>query len=96
MAHPLFLKKSNCKNCYKCVRHCPVQSIRFSGNLAHVIADECVLCGQCYVVCPQDAQKILSEIEKVEMLLEGVRPSSHITMERESRRCLKQPKSWAS
>lgn len=74
MAHPLFLKKSNCKNCYKCVRHCPVQSIRFSGNLAHVIADECVLCGQCYVVCPQDAQKILSEVEKVEMLLEGDRP----------------------
>ena len=21
-----------CKNCYKCIRHCPVKAIRFSGN----------------------------------------------------------------
>ena len=34
MADCLTLKKSNCKNCYKCIRHCPVKSIRFSGNLA--------------------------------------------------------------
>ena len=74
MAHPIYLKKSDCKNCYKCVRHCPVQAIRFSGNLAHVIADECMLCGQCYVVCPQDAQKILSDVERVEMLLDGDAP----------------------
>ena len=28
----LTLKKANCKNCYKCIRHCPVKAIRFSGN----------------------------------------------------------------
>ena len=30
MASFLTLKKSNCKNCYKCIRHCPVKSILFS------------------------------------------------------------------
>ncbi|MBR6568863.1 MAG: 4Fe-4S binding protein, partial [Clostridia bacterium] len=48
----LTLKKSNCKNCYKCIRHCPVKAIRFSGNQAHIINNECILCGQCFVVCP--------------------------------------------
>ena len=37
MSNCLTLKKSNCKNCYKCIRHCPVKSIRFSGNQAHII-----------------------------------------------------------
>lgn len=69
MTHALTLKKSNCKNCYKCIRSCPVKSIRFSGDLAHIIADECVLCGQCYVVCPHNAQEIVGELEKVSVLL---------------------------
>lgn len=70
----LTLKKSNCKNCYKCIRHCPVKSIRFSGNQAHIIDEECILCGQCFVVCPQNAKQIVSEIEKVKVLLQGGAP----------------------
>ena len=56
MAEFLKLKKSNCKNCYKCIRHCPVKSIKFSGNQAHIVGNECILCGQCFVVCPQEAK----------------------------------------
>ncbi|NLZ36918.1 MAG: 4Fe-4S binding protein [Clostridiales bacterium] len=65
----LTLKKSNCKNCYKCIRHCPVKSIRFSGNQAYIIGDECILCGQCFVVCPQDAKQVVDETEKVRVFL---------------------------
>ena len=70
----LTLKKSNCKNCYKCIRHCPVKSIRFSGNQAYIIGNECILCGQCFVVCPQDAKQIVDETEKVKVLLHGNEP----------------------
>ena len=66
----LTLKKSNCKNCYKCIRHCPVKSIRFSGNQAYIIGNECIMCGQCFVVCPQDAKQIVDETEKVKVLLQ--------------------------
>ncbi|MBQ4158841.1 MAG: 4Fe-4S binding protein [Clostridia bacterium] len=66
----LTLKKSNCKNCYKCIRHCPVKAIRFSGNQAHIIGNECILCGQCFVVCPQDAKRIVNEVEKVKVLIQ--------------------------
>ena len=52
MPNCLTLKKSNCKNCYKCIRHCPVKSIRFFGNQAHIIGNECILCGHFFVVCP--------------------------------------------
>lgn len=74
MANCLTLKKSNCKNCYKCIRHCPVKSIRFSGNQAHIIGNECILCGQCFVVCPQNAKEIVNETEKVKVLLQSGAP----------------------
>lgn len=67
----LTLKKSNCKNCYKCIRHCPVKAIRFSGNQAHIIGDECILCGHCFVVCPQKAKEVVNETEKVRVLLQS-------------------------
>ena len=70
----LTLKKSNCKNCYKCIRHCPVKAIRFSGNQAHIISNECILCGQCFVVCPQNAKQIVNEIEKVKVLIQSGEP----------------------
>ena len=70
----LTLKKSNCKNCYKCIRHCPVKSIRFSGNQAYIIDNECIICGQCFVVCPQDAKQITDETEKVRVLLQSGAP----------------------
>ena len=70
----LTLKKSNCKNCYKCIRHCPVKAIRFSGNQAHIIGNECILCGQCFVVCPQNAKEIVNEVEKVKVLIQSGAP----------------------
>ncbi|MBQ8215973.1 MAG: 4Fe-4S binding protein [Clostridia bacterium] len=70
----LTLKKMNCKNCYKCIRHCPVKAIRFSGNQAHIIESECILCGKCYVVCPQNAKEIVSSVEKVQVLLQSGAP----------------------
>lgn len=70
----LTLKKSNCKNCYKCIRHCPVKSIRFSGNQAYIIGNECIMCGQCFVVCPQGAKEIVEETEKAKVLLQSGAP----------------------
>ena len=74
MSNCLTLKKSNCKNCYKCIRHCPVKAIRFSGNQAHIIGNERILCGQCFVVCPQNAKEIVNETEKVKVYLQSSAP----------------------
>ena len=74
MNEALQSQKSNCKNCYKCIRHCPVKSIRFSGNEAHIVHDECILCGHCFVVCPQNVKQIRSDTDKARVLLQGDAP----------------------
>ena len=74
MPNCLTLKKSNCKNCYKCIRHCPVKAIKFSGNQAHIIGNECILCGHCFVVCPQNAKEIVDGTEKARVLLQSGLP----------------------
>ena len=70
----LTLKKTNCKNCYKCISHCPVKAIRFSGNQAHIIDNECILCGECFVVCPQNAKEIINEREKAKVFIQSQEP----------------------
>ncbi|MDE6726123.1 MAG: 4Fe-4S binding protein [Ruminiclostridium sp.] len=74
MSQYLKLKKSNCKNCYKCIRHCPVKSIRFFENQAFIVEDECILCGQCFVVCPQNAKEIKNDIDTAKALIAGGSP----------------------
>ena len=72
MAEYLKLKKSNCVNCYKCIRHCPVKSIKYSTGQAQIVSDECILCGQCFVVCPQNAKEIRNDVPRaIELLKEG-------------------------
>ena len=74
MAEFLKLKKSNCKNCYKCIRNCPVKSIRFSGGQANILGNECILCGRCFVVCPQNAKEIVSSLETVKVMIHDAAP----------------------
>ena len=69
MTEYLKLKQSNCKNCYKCIRNCPVKSIRFRDNQANIISDECILCGRCFVVCPQNAKQIRDDIPAAKALI---------------------------
>ncbi|MDR1972460.1 MAG: 4Fe-4S dicluster domain-containing protein [Treponema sp.] len=71
MAEYLTLKTTNCKNCYKCLRHCPVKSIRFENDHAFIVPEECVLCGNCFVICPQNAKEIRTDIAAAEELIKG-------------------------
>ena len=74
MANCLTLKKSNCKSCFRCVRKCPVKAIRFTGNQAQIIGNECILCGNCVVQCPQNAKEIADSTEKVRVLIQSGDP----------------------
>ncbi len=74
MTDYLKLKTSNCKNCYKCIRNCPVKSIGFSKDQANILGEECILCGQCFVACPQNAKEIRNDIGKAKELIESGAP----------------------
>ena len=73
MNHCLKTADSNCKNCYKCIRNCPIKALRMTDEQAHIIRDECVLCGECYVVCPQNAKQIRNDTDKVLSLIDSGR-----------------------
>lgn len=59
------LNKSNCKNCYKCIRNCPVKSIAYRDEQIRIIGDECIYCGNCLLICPQNAKSINSDLPKI-------------------------------
>ena len=71
---PLTLKKSNCRSCFRCVRKCPIKAIRFSANQAHIISNECILCGNCVVECPQNAKQIVDETSRVRVMIQSGAP----------------------
>ncbi len=58
-------KEANCKNCYKCLRSCQVKSIAFKNEQAEILENECILCGHCFLVCPQNAKYVDSDLGKV-------------------------------
>lgn len=65
----LRFKQANCKNCYKCVRFCPVKSIRVYQGQAQIISSDCILCGNCVSVCPQHAKEDISDVGQIRQLI---------------------------
>lgn len=68
--YPVYTKKSICTDCYKCIRHCPVKSIRIEDNAASVINDKCISCGTCVTVCPSKAKTIRNDVSDVKKLIQ--------------------------
>ena len=58
-------KDASCRHCYKCVRHCEVKAISVQNEQAHIMKDHCINCGHCLEVCPQNAKKFASDIDRV-------------------------------
>ena len=59
------ISSANCKNCYRCVRYCPVKAISIKGNQARLEENRCIYCGICVSQCPQKAKRIESGLEEV-------------------------------
>lgn len=64
------LVKTNCRDCHRCIRSCPTKAIRYSGHQANIIGNMCVLCGECFRVCPHQAKGILDGREITKVLLQ--------------------------
>lgn len=78
--------KDKCRNCYKCVRNCPVKAIKLKDKHAQIMSDMCIGCGNCIKICPHNAKEIQSDVntiknwlktEKVVLSLSGVFLTTH-------------------
>lgn len=66
--------EANCRDCYKCVRYCPVKAINVLDGRAQIDEERCVLCSRCIPVCPQNARSVFNQIDYVKKLLKGPKP----------------------
>lgn len=64
-------RNAKCKDCYKCLRECPVKAIDVKDHQAKIIEDRCILCGHCTCICPQNAKVVHSELPEIKKLLAG-------------------------
>ncbi len=67
----VYTNEAKCRDCYKCVRVCPVNAIKMSGGQASVVNERCIQCGTCIRNCPQNAKTYRRDIHKVRELLDG-------------------------
>lgn len=63
------LREADCKNCYKCIRACPVKSITVKDEQAKIMDDDCILCGECLLACHQNAKTVRDDIWRVKQFL---------------------------
>ena len=71
MSEYLEFKPVQCKDCYRCLRECPVKAINIKDHHAQIIEEHCILCGHCTKVCPQKAKIEHSELPLVRELLKS-------------------------
>jgi len=56
---------ARCRDCYRCVRTCPVKAVRVLGGQAQVVPELCIVCGTCVRECPQGAKSVRDDRELV-------------------------------
>ncbi|MDR1491320.1 MAG: 4Fe-4S binding protein [Planctomycetaceae bacterium] len=70
----IYTNKAFCRDCYRCVRVCPVKAIRMESGQAQVIAERCVACGTCVRECPQEAKTFRNDLNPaMELVRSGER-----------------------
>lgn len=69
MADYLEFKNAKCKDCYKCLRECPVKAIEVKNHQARIIESRCILCGHCTLICPQNAKIVHSSLDDFRLMM---------------------------
>jgi len=75
----VFTNKAQCRDCYRCVRVCPVKAIRMHAGQANVVEERCIACGTCVRECPQSAKQIRHDLERtLRLFAPGVKVAASV------------------
>ncbi|WP_005037180.1 [Fe-Fe] hydrogenase large subunit C-terminal domain-containing protein [Holophaga foetida] len=66
---PIYTEQGYCRDCYKCIRHCPVKAIRVENNQASIIPERCIYCGICVDACPVGAKRVRDDLNRAKLLV---------------------------
>lgn len=66
---PIYTEKTECQDCYKCIRECPVKAISVENGHAAIMSELCVLCGHCVTICPAHAKRVRDDLSRAKQLL---------------------------
>ena len=66
---PVYSINAQCRDCYKCVRRCPVKAIRVENDHAEVSPNDCIYCGICVATCPNHAKVVRDDLKTVRNLV---------------------------
>lgn len=67
----VFTLTARCRDCYRCLRACPVKAIRMERGQAYVDEKRCIACGTCIRECPQHAKSFRHDIDVAQKLIDG-------------------------
>jgi len=67
----VFTLTARCRDCYRCLRACPIKAIRMERGQAYVDEKRCIACGTCIRECPQNAKSFRHDIDVAQRLIEG-------------------------
>lgn len=73
--YPIYTIETECQDCYRCLRQCPVKAIQVENGRATVVPELCIACGQCVAACPAHAKQVRSDLFAVFKLLRSSRPT---------------------
>ncbi len=65
----VYTNKASCRDCYRCLRVCPVKAIRMEKGQAYVVEERCISCGTCIRECPQGAKTFRKDLNPAKELL---------------------------
>ena len=60
-----------CRDCYRCVRACPVKAIGIKNNQAFINPDRCINCGTCVKTCLQKAKVDESQLDEIKKIVKS-------------------------
>lgn len=69
----VFTNKAKCRDCYRCIRVCPVKAIGLRDGQAYVDETKCISCGTCIRECPQHAKSFRNDLDRVIGLIGSAR-----------------------
>ncbi|MBP8625930.1 MAG: 4Fe-4S binding protein [Syntrophorhabdales bacterium] len=67
----VFTLTARCRDCYRCLRSCPVKAIRMERGQAYVDEKRCIACGTCIRECPQQAKSFRHDIDVAQRIIDS-------------------------